>query len=206
MTQFLFSNRAKATAVCGIVVVLGAMSAGTAMANKRPAYIDTTKCTRPHFTQPFLAVGDRNWYTLAPGQSVGAFNGAGWTLTGGAQVESANLANSGSGSILDLPYGSSATSPAMCVDSGFKTARTMLRNVTGKGGLRVTVSYEGTKSAVKPQNAGHIQGDKTAWTTSNKFSVKPSSQPGWQLVQFTFTPDKSSEYQIYNFYVDPRMK
>lgn len=43
------------------------------------------------------------------------------------------------------------------------------------------------------------------WDLSHKMPVAPGN-PGTEQVQFTFSADdKSSELQVYNLYVDPRM-
>jgi hypothetical protein len=111
------------------------------------------------------------------------------------------------GRVLDLPSGSTAVSPPMCVASDYPTARTMVRDVVGSEGVHTFVSYAGTKTAINPQNTGQVHGNGTAWTLSNPFRVHPGNLPGWQMVQFTFVPGgKTSDFQVYNFYVDPRMR
>ena len=174
----------------------------------RPATIGATDCTAPVFTQPFLDINDSNWYTLAPGQTVDNFDGTGWSLAGGAQVESATVASGATGSVLDLPSGSTAVSPQMCVDTTFKTARTMIRDVAGQGGgVRVAVTYKDGKHSQKPSAAGNIGGNGSDWVASRRFNVKPSHVIGWQLVRFTFAAQGTgTEFQLSNFYVDPRMK
>ena len=168
--------------------------------------VDTSACSAPQLTQAFLPIRDSNWYTLVPGQTVDSFNGNGWTLSGGAQIASSSLSDGSPGSVLDLPSGSSAVSPPMCVSSDYPTARTMVRNVAGSEGVQISVAYAGTKTADKPQNVGQVHGTQSAWTASNPFNVHPGNLPGWQMVQFTFTPGgKTSDFQIYNFWVDPRM-
>src|SRR5947209_7341102 len=61
------------------------------------APVDTSACTPPVLTQPFLWAKDRNWYTLVPGQTPDSYTGAGWTLTGGARVVSTRLHDGQSG-------------------------------------------------------------------------------------------------------------
>jgi hypothetical protein len=43
--------------------------------------------------------------------------------------------------VLDLPSGSKAVSPTICVTTEFPTARTMVRNVVGAEGVFFYVSY-----------------------------------------------------------------
>ena len=95
----------------------------------------------------------------------------------------------------------------MCVATDYPTARTMVRDVVGSEGVGTYVSYAGTKTAINPQNTGQVHGKGTSWTLSNPFNLHPGNRPGWQMVQFTFVPGgKTSDFQIYNFYVDPRMR
>jgi hypothetical protein len=163
---------------------------------------DTSACAAPTLTQPFLSIGDKNLYSLAPGETADNFAGTGWSLTGGARIIQTQLADGTTGSVLDLPSGASATSPQTCVTADYPTARTMVRDVVGSEGVKVGVSYAG--GAV--QTGGTVHGQQSAWTASGKFNVQPSSQAGWQLAQFVFVAGgKTSEFEIYDFYVDPRM-
>jgi hypothetical protein len=206
--QFRFSRRPLFAGVCGILTTAVAfLSAGPAMATQintsGMAWGDTSSCSDPVLTQPFLSAGDSNWYTLAPGETPGSFNGAGWTLNGGASIQAGQT---GSGPVLNLPSGSEAISPPMCVASDYPTARTMVRNVVGADGVKVRVAYAGTKSVDNAQGAGSVHGQHSAWTLSNAFNIHPGNLPGWQLVRFTLVPGgKSSDFQVYNFYVDPRL-
>jgi hypothetical protein len=37
-------------------------------------------------------------------------------------------------------------------------------------------------------------------------NIHPGNLPGWQLVRFALTPGgKSSDFQVYDFWVDPHM-
>jgi hypothetical protein len=207
MTVGLFNRRISGMAGMLVVLVAG-LVAGPAVAKPLGAQslVDTSMCSDPQLSQPFLSARDTNWYTLAPGESVGNFDGGGWTLSGGAQIVSARLADGQTGSVLDLPTGSTAISPSICVASDYPTARTMVQNAPGAN-VAFAVSYAGTKSWDKPSPAGSIKGTGTGWSVSNPFQVHPGNLPGWQLVRFTLASNgKSSDAKIYNFYIDPRMK
>jgi hypothetical protein len=211
MTQCLFSVRGRLVSAFAIITacLFAGISASSAVAGplKFPATVDTTACTYPVLSQPFLGINDSNHYVLAPGQSVNSFDGTGWKLSGGAQVITTELADGSTGQVLDLPSGSKATSPVMCVDSGFTTARTMVRNVIGGEGVHFFVAYDGTKTWSKPKNAGQVHGSHKDWTISHTVNVHPSHDAGWQVARFSFVPGgKDSDFQIYNFWVDPRMK
>lgn len=209
MKQFRNRRRALSVGVCGILTTAVAfVSAGPAMASpintSSMAWGDTSSCFDPVLTQPFLNVGDTNWYTLAPGETAGSFNGGGWTLTGGASIEAGQ---NGAGSALNLPSGSQAISPPMCVASDYPTARTMVRNIVGAEGVQVFVAYAGTKTEITAQNTGQVHGQHTAWTLSNPFNIHPGNLPGWQLVRFTLVPGGTrSDFQVYDFYVDPHLR
>jgi hypothetical protein len=207
MKQCLFNKRMKVAMVSGVALALGVVSASSATASDMPHSIDTTKCVKDKLSQPFLSIGDQHWYSLAPGQTVGSFHGDGWTLSGGASVAPATIADDADGSVLDLPAGARAVTPEICVQRDFKSARAMIRNVAGSGGVRISVSYAGTKWETRAKDSGRFHGHKTHWTVSRRLNVKPSHRPGWQLAKFTFKAEgQDSEFQIYDFWVDPRMK
>ncbi len=213
MTQFLFSKRSRAILAGGvfaaIVFALGLVPrpAGAALLQLKP---NTKGCVYPALTQPFLSAGDANWYTLAPGQSVDSFNGAGWTLSGGAQVKPATLANGKTGSVLNMPSGSRAVSPAICVDKGFQTARMRVRSLSSAG-VHVSATYEGISilglRVSLPRDSGNVRSQNGAWAISSPIDVAPDDRTGWQVVRFTLVSrGTATSSQIYNFYIDPRMK
>jgi hypothetical protein len=199
----LFSGRSLRRSV-GLAAVIVGLTSTPALA--ATTSIDTSSCTAPVVSQPFLSANDSNWYTLLPGESAGNFSGSGWTLSGGAQVITTTLANGQVGQVLNLPSGSKAVSPTICVNSADPTARTLVRNVVGAEGVQFYVSYAGTNTWTNPQNTGQVHGQQNNWTTSDPVNIQPSNQSGWQLARFTFVPGgRTSDFQIYNFYVDPRM-
>lgn len=188
-------------------VLLAGLSVGPAVAKTttvQQAAIDTSFCVNPQLSQPFLSTHDTNWYTLAPGQTPGNFNAAGWTLSGGAQITATQLADGQTGSALDLPSGSEAVSPVMCVTADYPTARAMARGASA-GGLTFSVSYAGTKTADRAKKTGKIQTKGAGWSLSDPFSTNPGTLVGWQLVRFTFSSTQAHA-QLYDFYVDPRMR
>ena len=209
MTDRLFSLRARMAVASGVLATMAAsaLMVSPAVAKKPPPPAQPAACLAPALTQPFLSAHDQNWYALAPGQSVDNFDGLGWTLRGGAALESARLADGQSGSVLDMPSGSRAVSPPVCVNFGFKAARTMVRSVAGKAGVRVGVSYDGTGAASSLKNSGRFHGHRSAWTVSRRINVKPSNVAGWQVARFVLSAEgRRGDFQIYDFYVDPRMK
>ena len=94
-----------------------------------------------------------------------------------------------------------------CASADYPTARTLIREVVGNQGVHLYVSYAGTKTASQPKNTGQVHGSGGSWTLSKPANVAPGNIPGWQPVRFTLGADgQASDYQIYNFYVDPRMR
>ena len=175
--------------------------------------VDTSSCTEPALTQPFLAWGDSNWYALAPGETADDFTGAGWTLTGGAKIVTATLKDGTTGSVLDLPRGSEAVSPTICLTSDYPTARAMIRNVSGSNGgsAGFSVSHAGTGTATAPVQTGTFKTTGSAgvagdWALSDPANLDPSTTPGWQLMRITLTATGPKEFQVYNLYNDPMMR
>jgi hypothetical protein len=174
------------------VAAVGAASAGAEITS-------TSACANPVLTQPFLSSSDPNLYMLVPGQDSSGFNGGGWTLSGEAKV----LA-SGGRNVLDLPSGSKAVSPTVCVTTEYPRARMMVRNVVGAEGVFFYVSYANTPTWNQPKNTGQVHGQGSAATLSDPVNLQPPNTSGWQLVRFTLVPGgKSSDFQISEFWVDP---
>ncbi len=156
----------------GLGLAIAAVAAAPAQAKttatqKPTGPVDTSMCTAPTLTQPFLSWQDTNWYALAPGQSANSFTGTGWVLSGGAKIVTMKLANGTTGSALDLPAGSQAVSPTVCLTSAYPNARMMVSNLSGSNGGKVgfSVSYAGTSSATNPVQTGTFK------TTGNRASA-----------------------------------
>ena len=151
--QYLLSRGARAVGLAGLIgALLGVVAAHPASAATTtqipatPASTDPATCASPSMSQTFLSVKDRNWYTLAPGQSTAGFTGSGWTLANGAEIVTTQLQDGQSGSVLNLPSGAVAVSAPICVTSDYPTARTLVRNVVGGDGVQFYVSYQGTRT------------------------------------------------------------
>ena len=170
------------------------------------ASVDTSACVPPELSQPFLWAADARWYTPAPGVSAAGFDGTGWTLTGGASIVQAPLPNGSIGPVLDLPPGSRAVAPVMCVTVDYPLARAHLRQVAGDGSVQMYVSYKGTTSWNNPEKSADVRGPKNAWGLSGDAKINPGKEPGWQLVQIELAPRDSNHSQVYDFQVDPRMR
>jgi hypothetical protein len=165
-------------------------------------------CPSASFTQPFLDAGDNDWYTLVDGQTPGNFDGGGWTLDGGASVVPNDGPGGNTGNVLDLPSGSSAVSPPLCVTADYPHLRTMVRDVEGSEGVKVFVSYAGTKTEDDPKKVGRVDGEGDDWTLSDPVKLRADKDdPGLQTVRLTLQArGRSSRFQVYDLYMDPRMK
>jgi len=196
------------------VAALGAAPAAaktTTTTTTATTSVDTSSCAAPALSQPFLSWGDNNWYALAPGQTPDNFAGVGWTLSGGAKIVTTTLQDGQTGSVLDLPRGSQATSPTICLTSAYPTARMMISNVSGSSGGSVgfSVSYAGSSTANDPLQTGTFKitgSNKDSWNLSDPANLDPSTTPGWQPMQITLTANGPKEFQVYNLYNDPMMR
>jgi hypothetical protein len=182
---------------------LGGLVAACAAGLAQSAAAATTSswCPTAILSQPFA--GDSAWYTLAPGESFDNFAGTGWVFSGGAKIVTETLADGSTGSVLDLPAGSTATSPAMCVDSSYPTARMETRTL-GKAPDNSTTFYT-VPAGQKPLSGMPVLGTPN-WAVSPPDNVASSNTPAEQ-VQFKFVAGKkAADLQVYNLYIDPHAK
>jgi hypothetical protein len=202
MKHRLFSYRA-----LGLAATVGALLVAPPAASAASySYSgDTSWCQAGQFSQPFLGLKDSNWYTPAPGFSQGGFAGAGWTLEGGARVVTADAGGSVQ-QVLDLPSGARATSPTLCVQSNYPTARAVVRSVLGGGGVGISVGYEGQSSWLKPQSAGAFKGKADDWTVAPSMNIKPyGGYEGWQPMHIVLEGQaKGLDYHVSQLWIDPR--
>jgi hypothetical protein len=166
-------------------------------------------CPGQTFAQPFEAFKDSNYYTQVEGSE---FNGGseGWELTNGAEVVEGTRPDGSSGGVLDLPSGSVAISPPVCVTLQYPTARAYVETVEGGGGVTVGVVYAGVKSGPTGQPVGQLNAKPNkGWELSNPFNVNPQlagKEEGVREVRFIFANStKNSDFHVFGLYVDPRM-
>jgi hypothetical protein len=184
----------------GMVGVLIALVIGPAQ-SAAAATTTAAYCPPTSLFQPFS--GDSRWYTLTPGEARDAFAGTGWLLTGGAKITTQTLADGTTGTVLDLPAGSTASSPAMCVDSTYPLARMETRTL-GKAPDNSTTFYTVPVGSSTLSGGMPVLGT-TAWATSPPDNVAGASTAAEQ-VQFKFVAGKkAADLQVYNLYIDPRL-
>lgn len=194
----------------GLAAILGTIVAGLTAtpAQAAEAQGNQPPCSTPALSQLFVSYNDTGWYALLPGETTDGFDGDGWKLGGGAQIVTTNLIDGHVGTVLDLPSGSVAVSPPVCVSSSFTTARAMMRTLSrNDGGVSVYVSSVGWDAWNVPGSLGPMRESGTNWTATDPLSLQPAIRGGWQQVRFTLVPRGGrSEYQLYRFGLDPRMK
>jgi hypothetical protein len=121
-----------------VVTVVSAASAQASL-------LSGSTCSQGSLSQPFLSLGDSNYYSLIQG---GDFEGSlsGWTLSGGAKKVSGSEPYKATGSLgaysLSLPAGASAQSPFTCVTVSYPSFRTFARNEAILSSVLVQVLYK----------------------------------------------------------------
>jgi hypothetical protein len=201
MSSQILSRRAGVLAAAVAAVFAASLLASAAAS----ASVDLSQCVENQLSQPFLYAGDLNFYTLIPGEQADNFAGEGWELSGGAEIVTETLQDGTEGHVLNLPSGSKAVSPVLCVTSAYPTARGIVRNVKGSEGVFFYVEYEGTNTWEHPKNTGQIHGSGTAWTLVTPVNLQPYKVLGLQPMRITLVPGgKTSDFEVYNLYVDPR--
>jgi hypothetical protein len=193
--------------LCRGVVSLATVAVGlAASASAYAATVDTSMCTNPTLTQAFLPWGDQNSYAPIPGETASSFDATGWTLSGGARIITTTLHDGRTSTVLDLPSGSKAISPEVCVTSAYPTARGWVRDVKGSEGVFFYVSYAGTSTWTTPKNTGQIHGQGTNWGLVTPVNLQPYNVAGWQPMKITLIPGgTTSDFQVSDLELDPRM-
>jgi hypothetical protein len=215
----------KIATTAGVVAALLGFAAVPALAGKTPVVNEASTavnavlavCPGQTFSQPFEALGDANYYTLVEGSEFSSPS-EGWELLGAARAINTTRPDGSSGSTLDLPSGSAAVSPPVCVTLQYPTARMWTNTVQGRSNVVVSVAYANTKTASKPKRVGTIQEEQNgqgdnegaSWTLSAPFDVQPElggKAEETRQVRFIFAAGgKGSDTQLYGLYVDPRMR
>jgi hypothetical protein len=159
----------------------------------------------------FAPWNDTRLYTLI--QDGGFENGAdGWTLGAGAAVAEGNetfqVGGPADHQSLALPAGSSATSPALCVEKHANVFRLFARTDGSRTSrLRVDVLYANGRRAKRAL----IRSGET-WAPSRKLGVvlgraKGKGKLTTANVSLRFTPvGKPANWQIDDVYLDPRLR
>jgi hypothetical protein len=179
----------------GLVAVVAGLAATPTSGQ---ASASTTTCPAVPESQPFLGLGDSNWYALVPNGDFSNNAGGGWQLSGGAQIVPAVLPTGASGNVLSLPRGAKAISPPMCVDMTYANVRAWVK---ANPGISVTGLVAGHSQSQT------LNGRSSAWTAPPAVNVLPGGLTGVVQLQlvFQFTGSTGSGL-VYDIFVDPRMK
>jgi hypothetical protein len=197
MRKYLFS---RLTVPAVAVALIAFLITGTASADVST----TASCPTQNVSQPFLGYGDSAWYTPAPGVTLDSFTAAGWTLSGGAHIVRTTLADGQTGLVLDLPAGSSATSPTVCVDSSMPVARMLTQTVGAVAPSNPATFY------VTPVGSGNLTGGQPVsagnqWALSKPANVFRGN--GAELANLTLVANQAKgDVQVYDLFIDPHMR
>lgn len=176
-------------------------------------------CPAQTFSTTFSAFNDSSLYTLAPNGDFEA-GATGWTLTTGATLVADNPhligAQAGDTTSLQLTGSGSATTPPICVSSGYPTSRmfanTLVHSSLSGSTLQVEVLYtDATRGGQAVKKLGSVP-DEYGWDAARKMSlaqgqlnIKPDSS-GNTYIRYRFTPLDGTTWRIDDLYVDPRYR
>lgn len=200
-----------------ILVSLSALAAGALLsagsAQATPILSALTTCPAQTMVQPFTPWGDSGSYTLPAG---GGFEPGTmpWITAGPAAIASGNEPYDVSGNradahSLNLPAGSSAISPPVCVTLIYPWMRFFAQNTGSAGGsLQVEVEYVGLLGGVHWLQIASLTGSG-AWNLTGQIpllvnTLSVLSLSGQTPVAFRFTPvGTGSSWRIDDVYIDP---
>lgn len=199
--------------------MLRAALAGSLLALTLTATADAKKLSNPYDCRPeavasqsFSAWGDNAFYTPAPDAGIES-GAAGWTLAGGASVVDDNepwrIGGASDSKALDLPEGSSAVSPPMCVDATFPHFRLFANRMTKKGDLKVDVLFFDEKGNLKATAPFKHHPNGNGWRATNMIRLDlfaKDTTVDAAPIAFRFSTEKDSDYRIDDLYVDPMMR
>ena len=194
-------------ALCALAPAAPAQ-AGSLLSGVLPGIVspsDTPSTCDTAASQPFARWGDMRSYVLVPG---GAFEpgGPGWKLSGGAKVASGNepfyVHSTADRYSLDLPKGSSATTPPMCFGLGDWNVRFFS---TGSGTVRVKIVVKSLLGVVSVLDGGSVSSGST-WRPSADVRLLLTNVCGLlatDSISLRFTPANTSGLRIDDVYLDP---
>jgi hypothetical protein len=197
------------------LAALAASLAGLFVAAPAQAYTAPSNpygCTPDATLSPvFSPWGDWSQYT--PVDNQGLEDGAtGWRLSGGASVVLGNepwkVAGRADAKSLDLPAGSSAITPAICVDETYPYFRLFARNAgAATGSLKIEVLFLDARGNVKATKPFLHGTSSTAWQPTGKVNIglfTDGTTADAAPIAFRFTPvGAAARYQIDDVFVDP---
>jgi hypothetical protein len=163
-------------------------------------------------TNVFAAWGDDHNYALTP--DGGFENGAaGWALDGQAATTDGNenfqVGGPSDHQSLNLPAGSSATSPSFCVSRREDTVRLFVRTDSGRRArLKVEAIYTDAANGDGSERVDKLRATES-WDASGRLKIAlpdTGSRLSTTNVSLRFTPLDGDSFQIDDVYVDPRLR
>ncbi len=189
--------------ICALVV--GAACAALAAPAPANALLGLGNPCGSQMSQPFAQFGDNGSYTLVPGGSFEPGDAA-WSLKGGANIVSGNEPFAASGSnALNLPAGSSATSPFMCVGTLSPTLRLFGFASSSSTALSVQILAKNIFGVLTVLNVGIVYPGQMSWApTSSALFLQSLGAllTNTTSIAFRFAPVNGS-WTIDDTYVDP---
>jgi hypothetical protein len=180
--------------------LLGGVLPGLVASADKPATCET------QITQPFAPWGDKANYVSIPG---GSFEqgSAPWKLSGAAKVVRGNepyyVRSRTDSYSLELPPGSSATTPPMCFAFGDWKLRFFAVGAPGK--LRVKVNVKSALGLLSGLDAGTMS-TGSAWQPSPEMQLLLTNLTGLlaiDSISLQFLPMGTSTLRIDDGYLDP---
>ena len=199
-------TRSALVAITAIAAACGACRTGPGGVLTKSA----TGCGSPELSQPFARWNDTAKYKLVDG---GAFEAGtdGWAFTGGARVVDGNatqkVRSASDSRSLQLPAGSSATTPLVCVGLDEPTLRYFAKSTSLLRALTVSVQVQLELGVWVTLPIGVDLGG--AWHPSLQTLVVanllPLFPPDQTAVRFVFRPLLGT-FNIDDVFVDPRAR
>lgn len=204
---------AKLSAFLVLCTVCAFSLAGSANAALLPGLLpglvssgDKPSTCETQISQPFAPWGDRANYVLMPGGSFEPLSPT-WKLSGGAKVVRGNepfyVRSRKDAYSLELPPGSSATTPPMCFAFGDWKLRFFAVGAPGK--LRVKVNVKSALGLLSGLDAGTMS-TGTTWQPSPEMGLLLTNLTGLlaiDSISLQFLPMGNSTLRIDDGYLDP---
>ena len=203
-------KRFSIASLIAVVVLVSAATVGVSSAAARGSLLGLGGMCSGSTSQPFTPWGDFASYYLAPNGGLESGSN-GWSLNGGAAVGVGNepFLNTGSHS-LNLPSGSSATSPVTCIGTNSPTIRMFVEDAGGTdSGLRIRVYWYGLLNMLLGSTEYATFAPGVDWAPSNTVPTVVGIAGlvpilGSTSARVQFTPlGAGSSWTVDDLYVDP---